>query len=468
VVTTFVAQSYSSLSPDYSKSTAMAIYHLSAQWNDSSVGPLSAPTEFIVGPSDIRVNTLWFISLVLSLFSALLGIIIKQWVHEYMKWTDGMPGRDTVVLRTYRLECWKQWRVYAWLMALPALLQLSVVLFLCGLADLLWNLNHTVAIPLIVVITLVLSLVGVTTGLPVFCRSCPYRTPSGMTILRIVHLLFKLTSKPMAPTMANLFQIVRSRFSTDNYRLHRLIASVVHFFLWLRSFWQLQGPRRARSWRVMDNTFEVFDPTRGILHSRNAINNIMASGAYYGHPHDVDLFLRCLYTWAPQEPLSIEPPDLVLPLETIGSLLGATLDQSPNGKSHLARTSDIPFTIRKTFCEHILRAFSIHVSDASPATIASAETTLRTVTKLSQIAQPRGSNWPPIHCVHPLYVGTLLQLLDPDNDCPLPIRQLALHLLESLVLSWDPDNAQEELYKADYFHWSQDGRSSFDCRDIPA
>ncbi|EIW53850.1 uncharacterized protein TRAVEDRAFT_132874, partial [Trametes versicolor FP-101664 SS1] len=58
----------------------------------------------------VWLNTLWFSSLILSLTSASVGIMVKQWLNEY---TSGVSGtsRHAARVRQHRLNNLKQWRV---------------------------------------------------------------------------------------------------------------------------------------------------------------------------------------------------------------------------------------------------------------------------------------------------------------------------------------------------------------------
>ncbi|KAI0820773.1 hypothetical protein BC628DRAFT_1329511, partial [Trametes gibbosa] len=124
----------------------------------------------------VWLNTLWFSGLVLSLTSASIGIMVKQWLNEY---TSGIPGTSlhAAKLRQYRLNNLKRWHVEHIVLIIPVLLQLALALFLAGLLVLLWNLHHTVA----AVISTLVGLLGiftiVATLLPLYDNTCAYLTP---------------------------------------------------------------------------------------------------------------------------------------------------------------------------------------------------------------------------------------------------------------------------------------------------
>jgi hypothetical protein len=172
-----VVESYQSLQEDPSQTSADLLRQISRQLADPSLPAAADSSQFQAQPSDIRVNVCWFVSLLLSLFVALFGIFLKQWMRAYMKWTDHTPDREAVALRQFRYRSLETWRLGAILTLLPTLLQLSVIVFLSGLLVFLSNLDRTVAIVMIVLTSIAFSLVATVTVLPALLRSCPYRSP---------------------------------------------------------------------------------------------------------------------------------------------------------------------------------------------------------------------------------------------------------------------------------------------------
>ncbi|PBK83737.1 hypothetical protein ARMGADRAFT_885586, partial [Armillaria gallica] len=88
VVTTFVVQTSQSLQPDYAAMSASLLYESvlvqRAIANGSSVNtispsPLNPTIAFVPATTDVWVNGLWFVSLFLSLTTALVAVLVKQW-----------------------------------------------------------------------------------------------------------------------------------------------------------------------------------------------------------------------------------------------------------------------------------------------------------------------------------------------------------------------------------------------------
>ncbi|KAF9482267.1 hypothetical protein BDN70DRAFT_801991, partial [Pholiota conissans] len=122
----------------------------------------------IQGPSGsaIRVNILWFLSLVLSLSTVLVGIVSLQWIREYQRYAGVSSTRRKLALRNMRTEGLERWLIPEILAGLPLLLQTALVLFFVGIIDFLVHLKIVVAIPVIVVIALTLLFILATIVLP--------------------------------------------------------------------------------------------------------------------------------------------------------------------------------------------------------------------------------------------------------------------------------------------------------------
>src|SRR6267378_480534 len=101
--------------------------------------PFSPPT------SAVWVNSLWFLSLVISLTCALLATLLQQWARRYMKATQTRYSpHKRARIRAFFAEGVEKLHLPWTVEALPALLHLSLFLFFAGLAVFLFNINHTV------------------------------------------------------------------------------------------------------------------------------------------------------------------------------------------------------------------------------------------------------------------------------------------------------------------------------------
>jgi hypothetical protein len=132
------------------------------------------------------VNVLWFSSLILSLFAALFGIFVKQWLHTYSNWSDVADPREAVLVHEFYRIGRERWHVSNILATLPLLLQLALLFFVTGLVTYLWTLNTVVAgcLSVLVVAGVITALVAIV--LPVYYPNCPYKSPLGLFLVRLL------------------------------------------------------------------------------------------------------------------------------------------------------------------------------------------------------------------------------------------------------------------------------------------
>ncbi|EIN03708.1 hypothetical protein PUNSTDRAFT_77636, partial [Punctularia strigosozonata HHB-11173 SS5] len=147
VLTAFIVDIYKELQPNSGALSAQLLADISQQLHSISQGHASLPSaalaqSFHSPPHLIAVNSLWFLSLILSLGSALLGLFVKQWLREYILWTSISPIQHAIQLRRYRFEALQRWHVPSIVTLVPGLLQMSALLFVAGLVVLLWQMNR--------------------------------------------------------------------------------------------------------------------------------------------------------------------------------------------------------------------------------------------------------------------------------------------------------------------------------------
>ena len=188
ILTAFNVPSYPLLQPASSDQTAAILLQISAQLASFSINPAfvnstqpSFSTVPHMAPSQparylIWLNSLWFTSLVLSLSSATVGIMVKQWLKEYNSQLFGTSQR-VAWRRQYRLNNLRRWHVPTIIKAIPVLLLMALVLFLIGLVILLFHLQRTVASIVAVPTATLLFFLAFTTLAPTFSETCCYEAP---------------------------------------------------------------------------------------------------------------------------------------------------------------------------------------------------------------------------------------------------------------------------------------------------
>ncbi|KAF8903546.1 hypothetical protein CPB85DRAFT_1540814 [Mucidula mucida] len=153
VVTTFLVQVSTQLQPDYVQLSSSIMYELLVVQrmigNGSSVdiNPIvpSPDAPFHPAREVVWVNGLWYTSLSLSLVTALVASLAKQWLHQYMAMSSG-SARERCLIRQYRCDGYYQWGIPFIIGALPVLLHMSLGLFFAGLTVYLVQLYFPLAI----------------------------------------------------------------------------------------------------------------------------------------------------------------------------------------------------------------------------------------------------------------------------------------------------------------------------------
>ena len=183
-VAAFIIESYKNLSPSSNDTTVTLLAQISQQL--AGVAHETLPLNFTAARnasfkptnSAVRVNVLWFLSLVLSLTSALSATLLQQWARRYLELTQhrGAPHKRARI-RAYVFDGVQGTNMYRAVEAMPLLLHISVFLFLAGLIDFLFPINDTVAFYILGYISAFISAYAVLTVLPNLILNCPYRTP---------------------------------------------------------------------------------------------------------------------------------------------------------------------------------------------------------------------------------------------------------------------------------------------------
>ncbi|KAK0474757.1 hypothetical protein IW261DRAFT_523635 [Armillaria novae-zelandiae] len=184
VVTAFVVQSSQNLQPDYAAMSASLLYELvliqRAVANGSSVNVVTSPLDpsiaFVPTTTDIWVNGLWFTSLFLSLTTALVAVLVKQWLHHYVALPSGTP-RDRSLLRQFRYAGFRKWHVQIIIGLLPVVIHLALMIFLVGLVVFLHPLQAVLSWIIGTGTIVVYGAYMVAAVLPILSPQCPYRMP---------------------------------------------------------------------------------------------------------------------------------------------------------------------------------------------------------------------------------------------------------------------------------------------------
>ncbi|KAF5335449.1 hypothetical protein D9758_018186 [Tetrapyrgos nigripes] len=183
VVTSFVISAVESLQPDYSQITVMLLVEqnqlLRAAGNTTAISNVqTASVNADVSTTDLWINGLFFGSLSLSLATALLSVLVKQWLQAYSSSLPTGNARERAKIRQFRYSGLTQWKVPQIIGTLPIVLHASLGLFMAGFSlyvselqpSLCWIVVSVTAISFLMYLGSIVIPVVVTI-------QCPYRIP---------------------------------------------------------------------------------------------------------------------------------------------------------------------------------------------------------------------------------------------------------------------------------------------------
>ncbi|KAJ7645211.1 hypothetical protein DFH06DRAFT_1477055 [Mycena polygramma] len=189
-LTAFLVESYQALSRDSGDDTVRLLSQISQQLAAAANG-----TNFVVPPdppftpsaSALICNTLWFISLGLSLACALIATLLDQWARDFLHRTDIRPS-PVIRARVFSFLYYglKRFKMHAVVEIIPLLLHASLLLFFAGLVAFLIPVNTVVMCVTAILLVLIASVYSLLTILPSLYPDCPYRTPLSGTCWQVL------------------------------------------------------------------------------------------------------------------------------------------------------------------------------------------------------------------------------------------------------------------------------------------
>ncbi len=200
ILTAFIIEAYHLLQQDPANISLQILHQISQQLGGFSVSPnffnatqppLPTSTSiFQPAPGSVCVNALWFCSLVCSLVTASLGILVKQWLREYLA-MDCIAAKERCRIRLFRRKGLIKYRVFELAAFLPFLLQISLVLFFLGLIEFIRPIHPPIGWVVTSLVALWILFYVATTLAPAFSPSCPYKTPLLKSVLRHIRLVVR-------------------------------------------------------------------------------------------------------------------------------------------------------------------------------------------------------------------------------------------------------------------------------------
>ena len=159
---------------------------------------LSIPPAFSPPTYAVWVNSLWFLSLAISLTCGLQATLLQQWARRYIKITQPRrPPHERARIRAFFADGVDALHLPWAVEALPTLLHLSLFLFLAGLVVYLININHTVFTVVAWWVGLcTTTYVGVTL-MPLFRNNSPYYAPLSSSAWYLVNVALYVIFKSL-------------------------------------------------------------------------------------------------------------------------------------------------------------------------------------------------------------------------------------------------------------------------------
>ena len=169
----------------------------------------------------VWVNSLWFLSLVISLTCAIFATLISQWSRRYIRITR--PPRCTpekrARMRAFFADGVNKSHISWAIEGLPVMLHLSLFLFFLGLLIFLFNINHAVFGSVFWWIGLFTTVYSCFTFIPIFFHDSPFYAPdstpawllySGIQYLIVTVLL--TFNRPFSHETQRRFLHLRNRY----------------------------------------------------------------------------------------------------------------------------------------------------------------------------------------------------------------------------------------------------------------
>ena len=187
--------------------------------------------EFSPEASSISINCLFFASLSVSLVAALASVVALQWVADYdaVITRGGSSPEDRAKRRQFRYAGVLQWKMGEIIAALPLLLYCSVILFLAGLFQWMWNVHPFVGAIVAGGASLAVLFYITSTMLSVVFVSAPFRTPLSRWIYRlslvIMSTIYTFGKAIHFHAIPSLFERQHNKYISSLNREDRVVKS---------------------------------------------------------------------------------------------------------------------------------------------------------------------------------------------------------------------------------------------------
>ena len=189
VTSAFIVDIDPQLKPDSGDETASLLRLLIYKLDNTTFGnDVPVPPQWTGPPRTmVQVQAILFASLAISLFSAFLAMLGKQWLYRYRSIDMRGSAIERSRNRQQKLSGIVVWYFDYVMESFPLMLQAALLLLGCALSLYLWGIDITVASVILgftsfsVLLYLLITIAGTAS------ESCPYQTPGTIALRYILH-----------------------------------------------------------------------------------------------------------------------------------------------------------------------------------------------------------------------------------------------------------------------------------------
>ncbi|KAH6903199.1 hypothetical protein BKA70DRAFT_603223 [Coprinopsis sp. MPI-PUGE-AT-0042] len=161
-----------------------------------------ADHEYAPTAGQLWVNGLWYASLLVTLFSAIIGVLARSWIVNYLPIASRQEAGDAY--RRWMLDRMSErWKMQKIIRGIPLLVQVAFFLFSLGLGIQAYESNRTIGLAVLSLVAACTMIYVVVTILPLILPpgSCPFKTPLSDVLLdlwTVFKRVFPGTTAPLA------------------------------------------------------------------------------------------------------------------------------------------------------------------------------------------------------------------------------------------------------------------------------
>ncbi|KAF8644279.1 hypothetical protein AX16_008573 [Volvariella volvacea WC 439] len=189
--------------------------------NGSDVVPAYTPLQpdqFQPPAITIWMNWLWFMSLIFSLTTALLGALLHQSARSYKRSISRFRSpHSRRQLRAYLFAGLVEWRISSIANVIPGLIEVTLIFFLGGLILFVWCLYQPLAKHILAMVVIGTLLYFIASFTPFFVYNFPYRTPFSQWLIYFFSL-FTLLLKHLGYSNARPYSRLRLSVAEEKFQ----------------------------------------------------------------------------------------------------------------------------------------------------------------------------------------------------------------------------------------------------------